>query len=155
MTLQTYKGPFVYEFEEGRPFDVSGMQSIIPRPVLRYANGWGAEAIAYSRDGSRLWQLPEENRHGGCQKVLVMDCAQPNISLRVNPSITVRSSPKEGVDTTTLLDNFMRGRVGFLAQAEGNKEEMAAVEEEGPDVYIVHEEISCEPWLGALAVGPF
>ena len=134
VTLQTYKGPFVYEFEEGRPFDVSGMQSIIPRPVLRYANGWGAEAIAYSRDGSRLWQMPEENRHGGCQKVLVMDCAQPNLSLRVDPSITVRSSPKEGGDTTTLLDNIMRAREGFLEQAEGNKDEMAAVEEEVKEV---------------------
>ena len=70
------KGPYVYEFEKSRPFDISAMQSLVPRDVLG-ENGWGAEAIAFSANGGRLWQMPEENRHSGCQKVLTMDCAQP------------------------------------------------------------------------------
>ncbi|QDZ26022.1 hypothetical protein HOP50_20g85730 [Chloropicon primus] len=118
LTLQTYKGPFVYEFEEGRPFDISGMQEITPRPVLTYSNGWGAEAIAYSHNGERLWQMPEENRHDGCQKVLVMDCAQPNLfSRRLDPALEVRSANQ----STTLLDNIRKVRQEFSEEnaAEG------------------------------------
>jgi hypothetical protein len=102
IALQTYKGPFIYEFESGRPFDISGMQDIIPRPVLHYRDGWGAEAIAYSKRGERLWQMPEENRHDGCQKVLVMDCSQLNLPplqpppQTTPPALQVRSEEQQG-----------------------------------------------------------
>ena len=125
VTLQTYKGPFVYEFDADKPFDISGMQGIVPRPVLPYSEGWGAEAIAYSKEGDRLWQMPEENRHDGCQKVLVMDCAQPNIFTQ-DPGLQVRSEPTAGAggNTTTtngstLMDNIKKIQEDFLSRESG------------------------------------
>ncbi len=77
----------------------------------------------------------------------------------------IRPGTGQGATACTVAPR--RGREPTLAKNRGKMTKrgnevakqrrvpVAAVEEEGPDVYIVHEEISCEPWLGALAVGPF
>ena len=126
ITLQTYKGPFVYEFEQGRPFDISGMQNIVPRPVLHYRDAWGAEAIAYSKNGDRLWQMPEENTHDGCQKVLVMDCSQPNLALMQNPpNLQVRS------DESSITTNKNKTSSSV---SDGIREELKEGTLSGPDL---------------------
>jgi len=134
VVLQTYKGPFVYEFDEERPFDISGMQDIVPRAVLHYRDGWGAEAIAYSHHGDRLWQMPEENRHDGCQKVLTMDCSQENLALLQKDLLEVRSDA-----------NITRGEVpDMIGDMIDVKEKVEHIDEELEELVEEIEQIAAE-----------
>jgi len=160
VTLQTYKGPFVYEFEEGKPFDVSGMQFISPRPVMPYSSGWGAEAIAYSREGERLWQMPEENRHDGCQKVLVMDCAQqklpPPSTLPASGDLTLqirseagdsdrnRTRPASPEIVASLDDDDEEEESEIVADMIDVKEEVEEIDEELQDIVQRIEDIASQ-----------
>jgi len=149
VALQTYRGPFVYEFDPDKPFDISAMQRITPRDVLGNG-GWGAEAIAFSPSGDRLWQMPEENKHSGCQKVLTMDCGQPVIDM--TPQDPVLEEDKEGIeirekandeDLSNLARNIERSvredQKGPIKEKEDDKQMPAS------DVEQVGNEISLEP----------